>query len=214
MQSQEPNSDPQLQLVHHQTEQAYFKGLAGTGPYLEQQSPRECFETVMLPHYYAVMIYCCQALATPTDLSNAVNLFLEPLQSCVQSVVCGSEQQFSHDLFIPLFITGMECRGDIQRQITVEDLFLKILPSLGCGGIIPLCNSYGPFGQVGSQVISLGCNMVMRMIPMLMISFFSTGRPRGPGNLGQMIRQKYFFHIECIYHLQSRKDLHLLILSS
>lgn len=125
--SQQRIPDVQLQLLHQQAAEAYFGVLAAIDSYPEQPSARKCLETVILSHYYAVMMYSFQALATPNELEKAVDIFLDPLQSCVQWIICGSEQQFSHNLFIPLFIIGTECRGNIQRQATVDDLFLKVL---------------------------------------------------------------------------------------
>ncbi|KAL4879482.1 hypothetical protein BJY04DRAFT_193524 [Aspergillus karnatakaensis] len=119
--------DVQMQLWHQRAEEAYSSVMASVGSFLEQQPERECLDTVILVHHHAVVIYSYQALAPRDELHKALDLFLDPLQNCVHSIIYGPEQRFSHDLFMPLFILGAECRGNKARQVIVEDLFLKLL---------------------------------------------------------------------------------------
>ncbi|KAB8265991.1 fungal-specific transcription factor domain-containing protein [Aspergillus pseudonomiae] len=116
-----------MQLWHQRAEGAYYGLLAALASFPMHQQARGCLETVILSHYYAIIIYSYQALAPPDKLDDALESCLGQLQQCVHSIIYGSEQQFSHDLFIPLFILGTECRGDRNKQLMVEDLFLKVL---------------------------------------------------------------------------------------
>ncbi|KAL5341775.1 fungal-specific transcription factor domain-containing protein [Aspergillus crustosus] len=109
--------EPQMQIWHQRAEDAYFGVLDAIGSFLEQQqqSGRRCLETVVLTHHHALVLYSHQALAPLHELDEAVDLFWEPLLSCIQSVIEGPDQRFSHDLFIPLFSLGTECRRSRDR---------------------------------------------------------------------------------------------------
>ncbi|RSL51353.1 hypothetical protein CEP54_011440 [Fusarium duplospermum] len=97
----------------------------------DQEDMRECFQAVVRAHYHSSIIYSYQAFAPTTQVQDLVKSTIDTLLRDIQSVLAGHVHTFSHDLFLPCFIAGTECRGDKLRQSIVERLFLDSLAVTG-----------------------------------------------------------------------------------
>ncbi|KAM0421492.1 hypothetical protein ACHAPT_010665 [Fusarium lateritium] len=97
----------------------------------DQEEMRQCFDAVVRAHYHASIIYSYQAFAPAKEVQELVKSSIDILLRDIQSVLAGHIHTFSHDLFLPCFIAGTECRGDKLRQSIVERLFLESLSMTG-----------------------------------------------------------------------------------
>ncbi|RSL99884.1 hypothetical protein CDV31_012018 [Fusarium ambrosium] len=97
----------------------------------DQEDMQECFQAVVRAHYHSSIIYSYQSFAPTPQVQDLVNSTIDTLLRDIQSVLAGHVHTFSHDLFLPCFIAGTECRGDKLRQSIVERLFLDSLAVTG-----------------------------------------------------------------------------------
>ncbi|KAJ4313273.1 hypothetical protein N0V84_009501 [Fusarium piperis] len=97
----------------------------------DQEDMRQCFQAVVRAHYHASILYSYQAFAPADQVQELVKSTIDILLRDIQSVLAGHAHTFSHDLFLPCFIAGTECRGDKLRQSIVETLFLESLSVTG-----------------------------------------------------------------------------------
>ncbi|KAJ3549257.1 hypothetical protein NM208_g595 [Fusarium decemcellulare] len=97
----------------------------------DQEAMRDCFQAVVRAHYHATIIYSYQAFASASEVQNLVNSSIDTLLCDIQYVLAGHIQTFSHDLFLPCFLAGTECRRDKLRQSIIEKLFLDSLSMTG-----------------------------------------------------------------------------------
>ncbi|KAJ4162953.1 hypothetical protein NW754_014374 [Fusarium falciforme] len=110
---------------------AYTEVSARANTLSEDQDMRQCFQAVVTAHYHATIIYSYQAFAPAEKVQELVKSTIDILLREMQSVLAGHVHTFSHDLFLPCFIAGTECRGDKLRQSIIEKLFLDSLSVTG-----------------------------------------------------------------------------------
>lgn len=97
----------------------------------DQEDIRQSFQAVVRSHYHASILYSYQAFAPADQVRHLVRATIDTLLRDIQSVLAGRVHTFSHDLFLPCFIAGTECRGDTLRRAIVERLFLESLSATG-----------------------------------------------------------------------------------
>jgi formylmethanofuran dehydrogenase subunit B len=81
--------------------------------------------------YHASLIYAYQALAPITEATAEIGTSLPILLAEIEFLTSGPVHSFSHDIFVPLFIAGTECWGDVGRQDAVERRFRELLAAMG-----------------------------------------------------------------------------------
>lgn len=83
--------------------------------------------------YHSSLIYSYQALASEEDYSTneTIQTSIGQLTSEIDFVTAGPVHILSHDIFLPLFILGTETYADEEKQVTIENLFLKLMSTTG-----------------------------------------------------------------------------------
>ncbi|KAI8715135.1 Zn(2)-C6 fungal-type domain-containing protein [Fusarium sp. LHS14.1] len=124
-------TDINMEEWRQRAQNAYTEVSAKASTLSEDQDMRQCFQAVVRAHYHATIIYSYQAFAPADEVQELVKSTIDILLREMQSVLAGHVHTFSHDLFLPCFIAGTECRGDKLRQSIIERLFLDSLSVTG-----------------------------------------------------------------------------------
>ncbi|KAJ4217584.1 hypothetical protein NW759_008893 [Fusarium solani] len=124
-------ADIDMEEWRQRAQNAYTEVSARANTLSEDQDMRQCFQAVVRAHYHATIIYSYQAFAPAEKVQELVKSTIDILLREMQSVLAGHVHTFSHDLFLPCFIAGTECRGDKLRQSIIERLFLDSLSVTG-----------------------------------------------------------------------------------
>ncbi|KAJ5601342.1 hypothetical protein N7510_010876 [Penicillium lagena] len=113
-------------------EQASERALTGLNLLSAREaSSREHFEAVIRAHYYCLLIYSYQALASPMEAAQNISPLMGLLFLEIQTLTEGPAHHFSHDVFFPLFIAGTESREDEQHQSLLQLLFIQSISTTG-----------------------------------------------------------------------------------
>ncbi|CAI7672284.1 unnamed protein product [Penicillium bialowiezense] len=96
------------------------------------KSQHQYSSAIVKAHYYAVSIYCYQALE-PCGDSNIESRkpSIETLLETIKWATLEPQSAFAHDVFFPLFIAGTECRKDKFKQQQVEKFFQESIFASG-----------------------------------------------------------------------------------
>lgn len=89
------------------------------------------FDAVIRSHYYACLIYCYQCFGSENEAARKKDSFVDLLHSEIELIAATVMEDFAHDIVWPLFVAGTESWWDVQRQKTVEDLFMESICKSG-----------------------------------------------------------------------------------
>lgn len=96
------------------------------------KSQHQYSSAIVKAHYYAVSIYCYQALK-PCGHSN-IESRKPSIENLLETIKCATlepQSAFAHDVFFPLFIAGTECQSDKARQQQIEKFFQESIFASG-----------------------------------------------------------------------------------
>ncbi|KAF4958729.1 hypothetical protein FSARC_10954 [Fusarium sarcochroum] len=86
---------------------------------------------VLRAQYYACLVYSYRALASELEKTAIIPALVDSLYDEIMFITAFPAEAVSHDISFPLFIIGTECRGNIQRQLVIQNLFVETIATTG-----------------------------------------------------------------------------------